>query len=230
MSADGTNGLATAPTCVMNLSRFAACAALFASLGLFQAQAQTSPAKAVVTTERVRAELMVHAPDGVDPGKKVWLGLQLAHQPEWHTYWKNSGDSGLPTVLEWTLPQGVTAGDIAWPVPRKIPIGNLANYGYEGTVLLPVPLTIAPGFKPGLLGELEVKLRASWLVCRKECIPEEGEFALKVPARSSMAGNAAAFEAAFAAPGTQVQLLVRGVPRPARVATMPFAPHRYFRG
>ncbi len=214
MSADGTNGLATAPTCVMNLSRFAACAALFASLGLFQAQAQTSPAKAVVTTERVRAELMVHAPDGVDPGKKVWLGLQLAHQPEWHTYWKNSGDSGLPTVLEWTLPQGVTAGDIAWPVPRKIPIGNLANYGYEGTVLLPVPLTIAPGFKPGLLGELEVKLRASWLVCRKECIPEEGEFALKVPARSSMAGNAAAFEAAFAAQPRPVQAGTGGVALP----------------
>ena len=98
----------------------------------------------VVTTPHVRAELVAHAPDGVSPGAPVWVGLQIAHQPGWHTYWKNAGDSGLPTELAWSLPAGISSGDIAWPVPRKIPIGNLANYGYEHTVLLPVPLTVAP--------------------------------------------------------------------------------------
>ena len=154
----------------------------------------------MVTTERVRAELLAHAPEGVAAGKPVWLGLQLTHPPEWHTYWKNAGDSGLPTQLEWTLPPGVLAGDIEWPVPVKIPIGTLANYGYEGTVLLPVPLTIAPDFKPSLLAQdLDVRLKASWLVCRKECIPEDGEFAIKLPIRGSTALHAQAFEAAFAA-------------------------------
>ena len=100
---------------------------------------------------RVRAELMAHAPEGVAPGKPVWVGLQITHQPEWHTYWKNSGDSGLPTSSPGRCRAGVSAGDIAWPVPKKIPIGTLANYGYEGTVLLPVPLTVAPDFKPSLL-------------------------------------------------------------------------------
>ena len=90
--------------------------------------------KSTVTTEQVHAELMAHAPDGVDPGKTVWVGLQLKHQPHWHTYWKNSGDSGQPTTLSWTLPPGVLAGDIAWPTPKKLPIGNLANYGFEDTV------------------------------------------------------------------------------------------------
>ena len=153
--------------------------------------------KTVVTTPQVRAELMAHAPDGADPGKPVWVGLQLSHQPEWHTYWKNAGDSGLPTTLEWTLPQGVIAGDIAWPVPKKIRIGNLANYGFEGTVLLPVPLTITPDFKPSLLNsDIEIKLKASWLVCRQECIPEDGEFVLRLPVRSSTAVHTAAFAAA----------------------------------
>ena len=147
----------------------------------------------VVTTSEVRAELLAHAPQGVAAGQPLWLGLQITHQPEWHTYWKNPGDSGLPTVLEWTLPAGVTAGEIAWPTPKKIPIGNLANYGYEGTVLLPVPLTVAPGFKDE---QLSVRLKASWLVCRRECIPQEGEFVLNVPARSSYAAQGAAFEAA----------------------------------
>jgi DsbC/DsbD-like thiol-disulfide interchange protein len=157
-------------------------------------------AKSVVVTDQVRAELLAHAPEGVAPGKPVWLGLQITHKPEWHTYWKNSGDSGLPTVLDWTLPTGVTAGEIAWPLPKKIPIGNLANYGYEGTVLLPVPLTVSPAFKPGVLsGELDVKLKAAWLVCKKECIPEEGEFTLKLPVKSTTALHAAAFDAAFKA-------------------------------
>ena len=154
----------------------------------------------VVTTPQVRAELLAHAPDGVGPGKTVWLGLQLTHQPQWHTYWKNAGDSGLPTALQWTLPAGLTAGDIAWPLPHKIPIGNLANYGYEGTVLLPVPLTLGPDFKPpALTSEIEIRLQASWLVCRRECIPEEGSFALKLPLRGSTALHSAAFTAAMAA-------------------------------
>ena len=216
-------------------------ACLLSSAGAF---AQTS-AKSVVTTERVRAELLAHAPEGVAPGKPVWLGLQLTHQPGWHTYWKNSGDSGLPTELRWTLPAGVAAGDTAWPLPKKIFIGHLANYGYEGTVLLPSPLTIGPDFKPSVLGaDLDVKLKVNWLVCKLECIPEEGEFALKVPVRSTTAMNAQAFEAAFAAQpkplaqdkagpgnvgevriaGEAIELRVQGLPQAVRGKTLEFFP------
>ncbi len=203
--------------------------------------AQATVATEVLTTPHVRAELVAHAPDGVSPGATVWVGLQLAHQPEWHTYWKNAGDSGLPTELSWTLPPGVEAGDIAWPLPRKIPIGTLANYGYEGTVLLPVPLTITPDFKMPLMAssasELDIKLKASWLVCRKECIPEEGEFALRLPLRGSTALNTSAFEQAWAAQpkalsgDSQVQVVgdtlhvsVAGLPAAAQGETLEFFP------
>ncbi|MDI1268512.1 MAG: protein-disulfide reductase DsbD family protein [Polaromonas sp.] len=172
-------------------------------------------ANAVVSTDQVRAELLAWAPDGVEPGKPVWVGLQLAHIPEWHTYWKNSGDSGLPTLLEWTLPAGVTAGDIAWPTPKKIPIGTLANYGYEGTVLLPVPLTVAPGFNAA---NLDIRLKASWLVCKKECIPQEGDFSLQIPVRSSTGSSSSLFAAAFAAgpqplaaTGSEVQVSTQAI-------------------
>ena len=169
--------------------------------------ALNSSNKSVLTTERVRAELLAHAPQGVTASlddkitpNTVWVGLQLAHQPKWHTYWKNSGDSGLPTTLSWTLPVGVMAGDIAWPAPKKIKIGSLTNFGYEDTVLLAVPLTITPAFKPSLLNSnLDVQLKAQWLICKEECIPEEGEFALSIPTKGSTAINSAAFEAAFKA-------------------------------
>ncbi len=153
----------------------------------------------VVTTRQVRAELLAYAPDGVGAGKQVWVGLQIAHQPQWHTYWKNSGDSGQPTDMQWTLPAGVQTGETRWPVPKKIWIGSLANYGYENTVLLPVPLEVSSMYKTDLLkADLEVKLKAVWLVCKQECIPEEGEFVLRIPATSSTALHKAAFDAAFA--------------------------------
>ena len=190
------------------------------------AWAQSDPA--VVVTPQVRAELVALAPEGVEPGKPLWLGLSLTHKPEWHTYWKNAGDSGMPTELQWTLPPGVMAGDIAWPLPKKIPIGHLANYGYEGTVLLPVPLIITPEYKPGVLADaLDVKLKATWLVCRKECIPQDGEFALKIPLRSSTALNGAAFDAALksqpadVAGAHQVALKDDGKRLAVRVAGLP---------
>jgi thiol:disulfide interchange protein/DsbC/DsbD-like thiol-disulfide interchange protein len=180
----------------------AACALLAPAWGQFSLQNIGKPAgpSAVVQTDQVRAELLAHAPDGVDAGKTIWVGLQLSHQPHWHTYWKNPGDSGLPTTLQWTLPTGITAGEIAWPTPGRIAVGSLANYGYEGTVLLPVPLQIGPGFAPGFgSGELTIKLSASWLVCRQECIPQDGVFELRIPARGSTASHGADFEAARAA-------------------------------
>ena len=155
----------------------------------------------VVKTAQVRAELLVHAPEGVAVGKPLWLGLQLQHAPHWHSYWKNAGDSGLPTELRWTLPAGVTAGEIAWPTPRKFPLGELANYGYDGTVLLPVPLQVSPGFQGDAL---VVNLQASWLVCRQECIPEQGSFQVRIAAQGSTAQHAGLFQQAWdAAPRTQ---------------------------
>ncbi len=177
----------------MRFAHLLAAAALAASfLPGAPAQAQT----AVVTSERVRAELVAHAPEGLVPGKPVWVGLQIRHQPEWHTYWKNPGDSGLPTTVEWQLPPGIEAGEIAWPVPKKIPVGPLANYGYEDTVLLPVPLTVTPAFQ-GSAGDAEIRLKATWLVCKRECIPEDGSFVLKLSARSTTALHAAAFQSAW---------------------------------
>ena len=200
------------------------------------AAAQNNTQSEVVRTDQVQAKLLAHAPQGVPIGQTpeaaaaqpVWVGLQITHAPEWHTYWKNAGDSGMPTELQWTLPPGVMAGDIAWPLPKKIPIGHLANYGYEGTVLLPVPLIITPEYKPGVLADaLDVKLKATWLVCRKECIPQDGEFALKIPLRSSTALNGAAFDAALksqpadVAGAHQVALKDDGKRLAVRVAGLP---------
>jgi thiol:disulfide interchange protein DsbD len=161
---------------------------------LGSAWAQGLPS-AVVSTPQLRAELVAHAPQGVQAGQPVWVGLQLTHQPEWHTYWRNPGDSGLPTQIELNLPPGITAGDVQWPLPHKLKAGNLTNYGYDKTVLLAVPLTVSKDYKPNASQTLDLQVHANWLVCRLECIPQEGEFALRIPVNSSYAPQAAAFDA-----------------------------------
>ena len=148
-----------------------------------------------VRTPQTTARLIAWAPQGVAAGKPLWVGLQLRHAPGWHSYWQNPGDAGAPTVLHWRLPTGLVAGDVVWPVPSKIAVGPLANYGYEGTVLLAAPVTVqaAPA------GPLEVALQANWLVCKKECLPEQGSFRLSLPPQGQpLAEDAAVFEATLA--------------------------------
>ena len=156
--------------------------------------AQTPSAE--VQTPQVHAELIAHAPQGVQAGQPVWVGLRLTHQPEWHTYWQNPGDSGLPTQIEFNLPAGVQAGPIQWPLPHKLKAGHLTNYGYDGTTLLAVPLQISPAFQASTT--LEIQAHANWLVCRLECVPQEGDFTLRIPVQSSTASHRAAFEATWA--------------------------------
>ncbi len=153
---------------------------------------------AVVNTPQLRAELLAHAPQGVQAGQPLWVGLQLTHQPQWHTYWRNPGDSGLPTQIELNLPAGVTAGEVLFPLPHKLKAGNLTNYGFEKTVLLAVPLTVSAQFKANTTQTLDMQVHANWLVCRLECIPQEGDFALRIPINSSFASHSAAFEALLA--------------------------------
>jgi DsbC/DsbD-like thiol-disulfide interchange protein len=172
-------------------------AALLGAAGMAAACASAIAAPgAVVRTDQVRAELVAHAPEGVAPGKPLQLGLLIEHQPHWHTYWRNPGDSGLPTTLAWQLPAGLTAGEIQWPRPHRLPVGPLVNYGYEGRLLLPVPVQVtqAPAG-----ANLTIDLRADWLVCKEVCIPESGEFRLQLPVQAATAMHGALFDAARAA-------------------------------
>ncbi len=198
-------------------------ALLTATLAL--APALDAAASSQVTTPQVRAELVAHAPEGIAPGKPLSLGLLIEHQPHWHTYWKNPGDSGLPTTLAWTLPTGLQAGEIQWPTPKKLPVGPLMNFGYEGRLLLPVPVTVtaAP------VGDtLRLQLKAEWLVCKDVCIPESGAFTLDVPARAATAVHGALFEAARAAlpqpvSGADAKARVEGDALVVEVAGLPAA-------
>lgn len=193
--------------------------AFLAAIALSAAQATTT-----VTTPHVRADLLAHAPGGVGPGQTVWLGLRLVHAEGWHTYWKNPGDSGLPTTFEWSGPYAQAIGNIDWPAPQTLPFGPLLNYGYDGTVLLPATLHIPENAHPD--APIEIGLRADWLVCKESCIPESADFALTLHPEAPLTTHQADFEAtlskrpanlpelraAIRAADNQLQVEVTGLP------------------
>ena len=101
------------------------------------------------------------------PGESIWAGVELKMPAGWHTYWRNGGDAGIPTRIEWTLPAGVKAEDTQWPVPEKLisKAGDftLITYVYNDVVVLLAPLQLARDLPPG---PLELKARVSWQECQ----------------------------------------------------------------
>jgi len=160
----------------------------------------TTADAAPVRRDHLSVEL-VAARDAVAPGTRALVGLKLTHDPEWHTYWVNPGDSGLATKLHWTLPDGVAAGEILWPAPHRLPLGPLTNFGYAGEIVLPFELAVDASVAPG--SALPLRVRASWLVCKEECIPGDATLELELPVREApgeaIAAHAALFDAAIAA-------------------------------
>lgn len=130
----------------------------------------------------VRAELLSSRASAA-PGESFAAGLRLRHDPGWHTYWLNPGDSGLPTTLKWRLPPGWTASPFAWPAPERIVVGPLTSFGYGGELFLPLTLT-APDKK----GPAVLKARAEWLECADICVPGHAELALRVDVGASRPG------------------------------------------
>src|SRR4051812_4403359 len=147
---------------------------LLALLAFASAAASAAP---LVKTEHVEAELVADKASA-QPGKPLLVGLKLRMTPEWHTYWKNPGDSGLPTRIKWTLPEGWKAGELHWPFPQTLPVGPLMNYGYEDEVVLLAELTPPADAKAG---NASIRANAEWLVCKDVCIPEKGELDCSLP-------------------------------------------------
>jgi len=136
-------------------------------------------------TERIEAEL-VPMSAWAAPGSTAVVAVKQTIKPDWHTYWRNPGDSGGATTLTWTLPGGVRAGDIVWPVPERQRISGLMNYGYSGVVYLPVPVEVPASARPGT--SLPLTVRALFLVCSAEmCVPDELTLRLELPVREGSA-------------------------------------------
>ena len=116
---------------------------------------------------------------GVVPGGKVTIALNEVIRKNWHTYWRNPGDAGAPTTIMWHLPSGWTAGAVQWPYPKRLPVAQLMDFGYEGQVALLSDLTAPRDAQPG--GTANISADVNWLVCSDVCVPESAHLSLSLP-------------------------------------------------
>jgi thiol:disulfide interchange protein/DsbC/DsbD-like thiol-disulfide interchange protein len=129
------------------------------------------------------------------PGDTIMAGIRLTSEDGWHTYWRNAGESGIPTSIKWELPAGMTVQEILWPVPEKLVWEGLTVFVLHGDSVLLVPLKLASDIKPG---SYELRGKVAWLECEKVCVP--GDAAVKatlvVGGETRQSGAAALLEQA----------------------------------
>jgi thiol:disulfide interchange protein/DsbC/DsbD-like thiol-disulfide interchange protein len=111
---------------------------------------------------------MVSLGPAIAPGGTQVVGLQLSMEEHWHVYWVNAGDSGEPPKIKWTLPEGITAGPMQFPIPQHLPLGPLMDFGYPDGVTFPVTISAAASVKPG---PVHLDAKVDWVVCAQECVP-----------------------------------------------------------
>lgn len=158
----------------------------------------TSHCQTAVTAEKqesrpVEARLLADVAS-VRPGQTFTAGVLLTMKPEWHVYWKNPGDSGLPVSIALSGPNGVTFGEMRWPLPVDfVQPGEIVGYGYTDTVLFPIEVSVPASVAPG--AALDLAAEVSWLACKDVCIPGRAKLDLRVPvAAESATANEALFE------------------------------------
>ena len=151
----------------------------------------------------VKAELVAESAS-IAPASTLWVDLHLTIKPGWHVYWRNPGDSGLPTAIDWNLPPGFSAGDIRWPVPEHFVRGGIGNYGYAGSADLLVPISVPKEVTTGDTATLAAD--ASWLVCAEICIPGGASLSLSLPVAAGPVAPDLAVAALFAAVRRQLPL------------------------
>ena len=159
----------------------------------------TAAAQTPGNAEHARAELIVGV-EAVAPGASFPVGVRMTTDPGWHVYWKYPGTAGLPTTVDWHLPDGVTVGPLQYPTPREFDQpGGIVGYGYEGSALLTATVTAPDTLTPG--DPISISADVAWLVCADVCIPGSAtvEGSVPVAASSDATRTDPAFVAASAA-------------------------------
>jgi DsbC/DsbD-like thiol-disulfide interchange protein len=106
---------------------------------------------------------------GSRSGPVLLGGIAVQLDPGWKTYWRTSGDSGVPPRFDFSRSENIEAVTVLWPAPTKFDDGAGGfSLGYHDQVVLPLRIVPKSNDKP-------VTLRASinYAVCEKLCIPVE---------------------------------------------------------
>lgn len=158
---------------------------VFALLSIWSLLPFTAAAQSEEVRDKYVVAQLLSDQSTITAGEPFTLGLKFTIDPTWHTYWINPGETGQATKLALSLPEGFTAGDLEFPVPKRFVTDfgfNIleAGFGYEGTVIHTVTVTPPADLKAG--EAVTISGTANWLMCDPgTCVPGKAELSISLP-------------------------------------------------
>lgn len=141
-----------------------------------------NPTSASLSDNHTKAALISKV-RSIQPGKPFWIAVRLTMDKDWHTYWRNPGDSGLPTKIKWTLPEGFEAGETQWPYPHKFKSDSIVSFGYKDEVCLLTKIRSAKSIEQG--GSVSISVKVEWLECKNVCLTGLADLTLELPVKDA---------------------------------------------
>lgn len=139
--------------------------------------------------DRLVKAALISEQSALVPGGRGTLGVHLKIEPQWHVYWRNNGDSGVPVGVTFLQVPGLKIGECQWPAPvRHISDGEILDYVHEGEVTLLFPVELESGAKAG--GTIDIKAKVDWLVCKDLCLPGGAEVSISLPVAATASAGA----------------------------------------
>jgi DsbC/DsbD-like thiol-disulfide interchange protein len=111
----------------------------------------------------------------------VWqAGILVELEPEWKTYWRMPGDSGIPPQFDWAGSVNSGAIEVGFPVPRRFNDAGGETIGYHDQVVFPVFV------KPEKLdAAVSLQLNLFFAVCKDICIPAKAKAGVALEASAA---------------------------------------------
>ena len=136
---------------------------------VFFVQSQAEP----VNTGHAEVSLV----KGSYANNQLIIGVKMDMQENWHTYWKNPGDSGGPIKVKWNYSNNIlNVGEVLWPAPELIPYPPLMTYGYEDFVIFPFVVNLSNestySDQGSTADNLDIEAHIDFLICADICVPE----------------------------------------------------------
>jgi thiol:disulfide interchange protein len=133
--------------------------------------------------EPVRIELL-NEEETIQAGRPFWIALRMNMENEWHSYWKNPGDSGMASAIVWKLPAGFQLGPTLWPTPKRFSLDSVVGFGYEKEVIFLTQITPPDSLDTSSVAKISVDLR--WVVCSTStCLPGDTQASISLPIKAT---------------------------------------------
>lgn len=101
----------------------------------------------------------------------VWqAGILVELEPDWKTYWRMPGDSGIPPQFDWAGSENSAAIEVGFPVPRRFNDAGGETIGYHDRVVFPI--FVKPEKHDAAV---RLQLNMFFAVCKDVCIPAKAK-------------------------------------------------------